>query len=87
MRYLLTDNPAKAARWEDPKYADETAARWVGAHAEGIRPAYRVEPADDRKGYVVRVYMKGGRPVEDRIGWLCEKRVVRRRRKVVEDGD
>jgi hypothetical protein len=82
--YSLTDNPRKAARWDDSIQARTTGLRWASDRL--FRPEVRIEPADDSKGYVVRVYAQGGRPVEDKLGWLAEKRIVRvKRRKVVED--
>jgi hypothetical protein len=83
--HRLTDNPAKAARWATTEDATAAGIRWALAHAPGVRHDVRSEPADDGKGFVVRVFAQGGHPVLDRVGWLKEPRVVRTKRRKVED--
>jgi hypothetical protein len=85
MSFVLTDNPRKAARWATLEQAREAALRW--ASGQLFRPDVRAEPSDDRKGYAVRVYRAGGCPVAAKLGWLVEKRIVRVKRRKVEDDD
>lgn len=87
MIHTLTDNPAKASRWATWESADAAGSRWAMAHSEGVRNNVRAEPAADGKGFAVRAFAKDGHPVFDRIGWLCEKRISRKKRRKVEDDE
>lgn len=85
MIHSITDNPQKAAQWGLREHAEEAARKWAESHSEAVRPAVRVEPSDDSRGYSVRVFSQGGHPIMDRIGWLKEKRIVRSKRRKVEE--
>jgi hypothetical protein len=87
MTYTLTDNPAHCHRWHDWVAARTALEMFLRSHGESVRPEGRFEPAENGRGYVVRIYARHGRPVEDRIGWLREKRITSRRRKPEGAGD
>ena len=85
MTYTLTDNPAKASIWADWMHARTILLGYLGAHGISVRDDGRVEPADNGQGYAIRIYLRDGRPVEDRIGWLRERRITSRRKVAKEE--
>ena len=76
MNYSVLGDPARAAHFPDWFQARSAGNDHVQRHHPSIGIDFRVEQADSGSGWVVRIYKREGRPVEDRIGWLTEKRIT-----------
>jgi hypothetical protein len=82
VKYTVTDNPAIASRYFVEDRAEDVGASYC---MNRRNVCFRTEPGDGAPGIVVRIFAANGDPVEDRIGWLREKRITSRRKVAKEE--
>lgn len=78
MTYTLTSNPALAARYFIEDRANSVAREALAQQGGSLQ--FRVELASGAPGLVIRVWPSGQDPIVNRIGWVRERRITRRRR-------